>query len=139
MAEMDSTVNTTTRYPMKSISMVSQNPAYRGREGGREGGREINDAIGSLDFNRDHTLKTTPTHLTCPRTKPIRRNKMTQTMERQQGMVTPKIILSFFSVAAKKELVTLLHPFTVLPYSWVVAVEQYSNNPSHTGTQFTHR
>ncbi len=29
MAEIESTVSTTTRYPMKSISMVSQNPAYK--------------------------------------------------------------------------------------------------------------
>ena len=34
--------------------------------------------------------------LTCPRTKPSLRKRMTLKMDKQQGIVTPKIIESFF-------------------------------------------
>ena len=45
----------------------------------------------------------TLTHLlTCPKTKPSLRKMMTEKMERQHGMVTPKIIPSFRSVAARE-------------------------------------
>ena len=37
--------------------------------------------------------------LTWPSTKPRRRKRMTEKIERQHGMVTPNIILSFFFLA----------------------------------------
>ncbi len=48
-------------------------------------------------------LNPTLTHsLTCPKTKPSLKKMMTENIERQHGMVTPKIILSFLSVALQR-------------------------------------
>lgn len=41
--------------------------------------------------------------LTCPRTKPNLRKRMTEKMDRMQGMVTPNTIVSFFCLAGARK------------------------------------
>ena len=55
-------------------------------------------------FNSNYTVtwrhrEVTQIIITCPRTNPSRRKRMTEKIDRQQGMVTPNSILNFCFLA----------------------------------------